>query len=78
MNILGSTQIACKLFQKMFVSGLKKDTWVSEIKQNNKEGLVFDVKKPFTHLNSQFHIYYNFFLLLLPLTLNIKLLSSHS
>ncbi len=43
MNILGSTQIGCNLFQKMFASGLKKDTWVSEIKQNNKEGLVFDV-----------------------------------
>ncbi len=45
MNILGSTQIGCKIFRKIFISGLKDDTLISEIKQNNKNELVFDIKK---------------------------------
>lgn len=45
MNRLGRSELGCTLFQKAFARGLKADTWVSEIKQNDKKALIYDVTK---------------------------------
>ncbi len=45
MNFLGFTNIGCNLFQGLFEKSLKKDTWISEIKRNDKVGFEVDITR---------------------------------
>jgi len=42
---LSKSNLGCTLFRKAFVSGLKSDTWVSTIKRNDRDALVYDITK---------------------------------
>jgi hypothetical protein len=45
MKFLGKSDLGCALFRKAFSNGLKADTWVSEIKRNDKEAFIYDITK---------------------------------
>ena len=45
LKLISRSNAGCTLFQKSFVQGLKADTWVSTIRQNDKDALIYDVTK---------------------------------
>lgn len=45
VEFLGKNDIGCNLFQKLFAFGLRKDTWISKITQNNSKAFTFDITK---------------------------------
>lgn len=45
MMLVGKSELGCALFRKTFSKGLRADTWVSEIKRNDKDALIFDITR---------------------------------
>ncbi|HOF00627.1 MAG TPA: L-2-amino-thiazoline-4-carboxylic acid hydrolase [Spirochaetota bacterium] len=45
VKFAGKSELGCTLFRKAFSYGLRADTWISAIKKNDKESLVFDITK---------------------------------
>jgi hypothetical protein len=45
MRLIGKYNLGCTLFRKFFITGLKADTWVSEIKKDADGDLIFDITK---------------------------------
>ena len=45
MKFLGKSDLGCALFRKAFLIGLRADTWVSEIKRNDKDALIFNITR---------------------------------
>lgn len=45
MKFLSKYEWGYALFRKAFSTGLKADTWVSEIKRSDKEAFIFDITK---------------------------------
>ena len=45
MKLVGKSNLGCAAFRKFFTTGLKADTWVSEIKKNADGDLIFDITK---------------------------------
>jgi hypothetical protein len=45
MKLIGKHHFGCAIFRKFFITGLKADTWVSEIKKDAGGDLIFDITK---------------------------------
>ena len=45
MKLIGKSNFGCAIFRKFFTTGLKADTWVSEIKKDTDGDLIFDITK---------------------------------
>lgn len=45
MKFLGKYEWGCALFRKVFSIGLRADTWISEIKRNDTDALIFDITR---------------------------------
>jgi len=45
IKFLGKSDLGYALFRKAFSSGLRADTWVSKIKRNDKNALIFDITR---------------------------------
>jgi hypothetical protein len=45
MKLIGKYNLGCAMFRKFFTTGLKADTWVSEIKKDAAGDLIFDITK---------------------------------
>ena len=45
MKLIGKSNFGCAMFRKFFTTGLKKDTWVSQIKKDADGDLIFDITK---------------------------------
>lgn len=45
MKMIGKSNLGCAAFRKFFTTGLKADTWVSELKKDADGDLIFDITR---------------------------------